>query len=110
MIFKHRLFKKLMKFKILASKKDPAAMNIAAELEKFGAKPIYLETDSIHSENIDKQLFGDIFIFISRHKSEQKSKTLTIHAPGNWRQADLADSPKKSVQQHHSFLSIFFKY
>jgi D-aminoacyl-tRNA deacylase len=86
-----------MKFKILASKNDTAGRNIAAELEKLGlgAKIVHLETDSIHAENIDKQIFGDIFIFVSKHKSEQKNKTLTVHAPGNWR-------PQKSIQEEIS--------
>jgi len=97
-----------MKFKILASRKDPAAMNISAELEKLGTKPVYLETDSIHSENIDKQLFGDIFIFISKHKSGQKSKTLTIHAPGNWKQADLGGQPGKVCLTASFFLKHLF--
>lgn len=97
-----------MKFKILASRKDPAAMNIAAELEKVGTKPVYLETDSIYSENIDKQIFGDIFIFISKHKSEQKSKTLTIHAPGNWRQADFGGQPGRVCLTASFFLKHLF--
>ena len=108
MIFKHHLFKKLMKFKILASKKDPAAMNIASELENLGTKPVYLETDSIYSENIDKQLFGDIFIFISKHKSEQKNKTLTIHAPGNWRNADFGGQPGQVCPTASFFMKHLF--
>jgi D-aminoacyl-tRNA deacylase len=99
-----------MKFKILASKKDPAAQNIAAELEKLGlgSKIVYLETDSIHAENIDKQIFGDIFIFVSKHKSEQKNKTLTVHAPGNWRQADLGGQPGKVCLTASFFLKHLF--
>jgi len=97
-----------MKFKILASKKDPAAINIALELEKLGVKPVYLETDSIYSENIDKQLFGDIFVFISKHKSEQKSKTFTIHAPGNWRNADFGGQPGRVCLTASFFLKHLF--
>jgi D-aminoacyl-tRNA deacylase len=99
-----------MKFKILASKNDTAGRNIAVELEKLGlgTKLVYLETDSIHAENIDKQIFGDIFIFVSKHKSEQKNKTLTIHAPGNWRQADFGGQPGKASLTTSFFLKHLF--
>lgn len=102
------MFKKLMKFAILASEKDAAAMNIALELEKANIKIICLKTDSIYSENIDKQIFADLFIFVSKHKSEQKNKTLTIHAPGNWGQADFGGSPNKVCPTASFFLKHLF--
>ena len=34
----------------------------------------------------------DFIVFASRHQSEKKEKTLSIHAPGNWRRAFSRDS------------------
>jgi D-aminoacyl-tRNA deacylase len=98
-----------MKFSILASKKDIAALNIAQELEKLGIKVNYLEQDSIYSENIDKQIKGDFYIFVSKHKSEKNLKSLTVHAPGNWKQADFGGKPGRVCPTSSFFLKHLFQ-
>jgi len=100
---------KLDDFAILASKKDPAALNISKELEKLGIKVNYLEQDSIYSENIDKQINGEFYIFVSKHKSEKNLKSLTVHAPGNWHSADLGGKPGKVCKTSAFFLKHIFQ-
>jgi len=53
-----------MKYLIIASKKDPAGMNIIENLKKLNCQiPIHLvETEIIHTENIDKKFDTD-FIY-----------------------------------------------
>ncbi|MEM4230479.1 MAG: D-aminoacyl-tRNA deacylase [Candidatus Pacearchaeota archaeon] len=98
-----------MNFKILASKKDLAALNIAKELSNLHIDVQLLEHHSIYSENIDKQIPGDFYIFVSMHKSEKEFKSLTIHAPGNWHNADFGGNPEKVCPTSAFFLKHIFK-
>jgi len=90
-----------MNFIVLYSKKDIAGINIAEELKKHYLPQIpiiELQKDSIVSENIDKDdrlKNFDFIIFATRHKSEKGGKTLSIHAPGNWRNADFGGKAGK---------------
>ena len=94
-----------MQIGVITSKKDMAGMNIRDSLinlfdfeknnEKFGNNPIFqlnntnlknkknnkiiklytIETDTIHSENIDKKINADLFIFATRHSASSGLKT-----------------------------------
>jgi D-aminoacyl-tRNA deacylase len=88
------------KYLVVASKKDKAGVNITTALSQFRKNPLlasmdvnkphfdfYLcEEDVLKTENLDlgKIEKYDFVIFASKHKSEKKEKTLSIHAPGNW--------------------------
>jgi len=75
------------KFLIVASKQDKAGVNITTQLSKFGEFNFYLvEKDILHRENMDLLKFQeyDFIIFASKHSSEKKEKTLSIHSPGNF--------------------------
>ena len=78
-----------MKYLIIASKKDPAGMNIIENLKKLNCQiPIHLvETEIIHTENIDKKFDTDFIIFASKHQSQIPNKTLSIHSIGNFKEA-----------------------
>jgi len=90
-----------MNFIILYSKKDQAGINIADELKKHYLPQIpiiELQKDSIFSEDIDKDerlKNFDFIIFATKHKSEKGGKTLSVHAPGNWRNADFGGKAGK---------------
>lgn len=90
------------KYLIIASKKDRAGMNITTQLSQFRENPLmssmkntlsfdfYLvDNDILHEENLDLNKINnyDFIIFASKHESEKKEKTLSIHAPGNWRES-----------------------
>ena len=89
------------RFLIIASKKDKAGVNITTALSQFRKNPIwnstqdakgfdfYLRDEEIISDkNLDIKKINnyDFIIFASKHQSEAGGKTLSIHAPGNWRE------------------------
>ena len=86
------------KYLIMASKKDTAGVNITTQLSQFGNFDFYLvEDDMLYNENIDTERIDryDFVIFASRHRSEKEEKTLSIHSPGNWRNADFGGEKGK---------------
>ncbi len=96
---------------VVASKRDPAAQNIAKELISLkGFKPVsgsndflqsgsvclkLVESDGIHTDTVDSgQKFGAV-IFASRHRSESGEPALTVHWTGNTTsQAEFGGKPK----------------
>ena len=108
-----------MDIAIIASLKDPAGINIRNSLiklfnfekinEKFDDNDIfqyknqknqivnlYLANDDlIFSENIDKKISADIFIFASKHRSKENTPSFAVHAIGNWDKADFGGFEKK---------------
>lgn len=79
------------KFLIIASKKDKAGINITTQLSQFGDFKFYLRDEEIISdENLDHEKINqfDFIIFASKHQSAKKEKSLSIHAPGNFRTSD----------------------
>ncbi len=99
------------KYLIIASKQDKAGTNITTQLSQFRVNPIvssikqdtasfdfYLVNDEIiYTEKLDMEKINkyDFVIFVSRHKSEKGGKTLSIHPPGNWRNAEFGGIPEK---------------
>lgn len=91
------------KYLIVASKLDKAGVNITTQLSQFRKNPVLLgmgdnvgfdfylvDNDVLENENLemDKINHYDFVIFASCHKSEKQEKTLSIHAPGNWKNAN----------------------
>lgn len=80
------------KYLIVASKLDMAGVNITTQLSQFGNFNFYLvDNEVIYTENLNLEKINqyDFIIFASRHVSEKGGKTISIHAPGNWRKADF---------------------
>lgn len=97
------------KFLIVASKLDKAGINITTQLSQFGNFNFYLvDKEIIYTENLDMQKISqfDFIIFASKHKAESKEKTLSIHAPGNWRSAEFGGEREKACKTS----ALFFKY
>jgi D-aminoacyl-tRNA deacylase len=112
------------KYLVIASKKDKAGMNIANQLSQFKDNPvlsswagkpsfdIYLvEEEAILTEslNIEKINQYDFIIFASRHKSEKQEKSLSVHAPGNFRKADYGGMPGKVCPSSALFNKFIFQ-
>jgi D-aminoacyl-tRNA deacylase len=82
---------------IAASKKDSAALNIAEKLiNNYGFVKenenlykgekevlVFIEEDSLYSENLDKIFNPEAIVFASRHSAETEKPTLTVHVSGN---------------------------
>ncbi len=106
----------MIKFAILYSKKDEAGMNIAEQLKKFFLPQvpiIELTKESIFNENIDEkeeQLKNvDFIIFATKHQSKEGTPSLSLHAPGNWRNADFGGKPGKVCQTSSLALKFLFQ-
>ncbi len=86
------------KYLIMASKKDLAGVNITTQLSQFGSFDFYLvEEDMLRNENLDMERINeyDFVIFASKHVSEKGGKTLSVHSPGNWRNANFGGESGK---------------
>jgi len=112
------------KYLIIASKQDVAGINITTHLSQFRPNPLlssmkkkpnydfYLvEKDILHEENLNPEKISqyDFVIFASKHKSESNEKTLSVHAPGNWRLADIGGEEGKICPTSAQFLKQIFQ-
>ena len=101
------------KYLIVASKKDKAGINITTQLSQFPREnfTFYLvEDEIINTENLDFEKINsyDFIIFASKHASEKSERALTVHAPGNWRSADLGGEREKVCKSSALFMKQLF--
>lgn len=100
------------KYLIIASKSDPAGINITTNLSQFGDFDFYLpEESSVYTENLDLEKINqyDFIIFASKHQSSKQEKTLSIHFPGNWRTNDLGGEKGKACPASAVFQKQMFE-
>lgn len=109
----------------LCSVQDIAAQNIKQQLltlfpfieteATFDYYPIYqldnlslvtIQSDSVYADQLDEQLFADLFIFASRHKSAAFKPALLAHIPGNWADAQLGGKSSQLCVAPPSALKI----
>lgn len=70
---------------------------------------IYLiNHDLIHAENIDKIIQADIFIFASKHRSKENTKSFAVHPIGNWSNAEFGGKEKELCFSSASLLKNMF--
>lgn len=107
-----------MRFAIAYSKLDKAGVNIVEELKKIGFIPqipiIELKKETIYSEDLNPQNYPelrniDFLVFASRHKSEKGNPSLSLHAPGNFRNADFGGKPGKLCATSAFVLKYLFQ-
>ncbi len=103
---------------IIASDKDIASLNIKEQILKnypfnetsnnFQENPIYiakifdqevtlitLKEESVKAQNLPEMFpNANLMVFISRHSSQSGKPTLSVHAPGNFGEAELGGLPK----------------
>jgi D-aminoacyl-tRNA deacylase len=112
------------KYLIVASKLDKAGINITTALSQFRKNPLLssigdksgfdfylIDTEIVYDEGIDKDKINtyDFVIFASKHQSEKGGKTLSVHAPGNWRSADFGGMPGKVCKSSALFQKFIFE-
>ena len=99
------------KYLIVASKQDKAGVNITTALSQYEGFFFHLvDGEILHKNNLDDtriQAF-DFIIFASKHKSEKGDKSLSVHAPGNWKGADLGGEPGKVCSTSAQFQKQLF--
>ncbi len=113
------------KYLIVASKKNPAATNITTSLSQFkpnqllpsmADKPFFdfylTEDEVLYNENLDMEKISkyDCIIFPCTHRSEKGVKSLSIHAPGNWRGSDLGGEEGKICPSSALFMKQMFEF
>lgn len=113
------------KFLIVASKNDKAGANITTALSQFRKNPILTTLDKnivgfdfhlidgsiLREENLDLNKINnyDFVIFASQHKSEKNEKTLSIHAPGNFKEAKFGGKNGKICRTSALFQKYLFE-
>jgi D-aminoacyl-tRNA deacylase len=100
------------KFLIVASKLDTAGINITTQLSQFGDFNFYLvDKEIIFTENLDLEKINqyDFIIFASKHASEKKEKSLSVHAPGNWRLAEFGGEKERVCKSSAQFQKQLFE-
>jgi D-aminoacyl-tRNA deacylase len=107
-----------MRFALAYGKDNIAGRNIAEDFKKLGFAPdipvIELPKDAIYSDNVNEKNYPelkniDFIIFSSTHRSEKNFPSLCLHAPGNWRTADLGGHPGKVCRTSAFVLKYLFK-
>jgi D-aminoacyl-tRNA deacylase len=103
---------------IVASNKDPASLNIKAQIlrlypfrqtqQTYQQNPTYtaeisgknITLATLNEESVQAQYLpndfpdAELIVFISRHSSQSGKPTLTVHVPGNFGAAELGGLPK----------------
>jgi D-aminoacyl-tRNA deacylase len=100
------------KYLIVASKLDKAGINITTQLSQFGSFNFYLvDQEMIYTENLDLDKINqyDFIIFASKHQSEKGNKTISIHAPGNWKKAEFGGTPERVCKTSALFQKQLFE-
>ncbi len=97
---------------VIASKLDRAGTNITTQLSQFGNFNFYLvDKEIIYTENLDLDKINnyDFVIFASRHVSKENHKTLSVHAPGNFRKAEFGGEDGKVCKTSALFQKQLFE-
>jgi D-aminoacyl-tRNA deacylase len=97
---------------IVASKQDKAGINITTALSQYGKYNFLLvEDDIVYDRNYDSEKLKkfDFIIFASKHQSEKGGKTISIHAPGNWKSADFGGKQTQVCPTSALFLKQTFE-
>ncbi len=106
-----------MRFAIAYGKDDPAGNNIIQQLNLIGFLPqipiIKLKKHPIYSEFPEEKYpeirKADFLVFASTHKSKANKPSLSLHAPGNWREAELGGQPGKICRTSAFVLKYLFQ-
>lgn len=49
----------------------------------------------LEAEHMDSNFEVDLWVFGSRHRSDSGTKSLTVHSPGNWKEAKYGGNPEE---------------
>ncbi len=107
-----------MRFAIVYSIQDPAGINIINQFQKIAFAPnlpiIKIKKKAIYAEDLNEKNYPelrniDFIIFATTHKSKKGDSSLSIHAPGNFRGADLGGKPGKICSTSALVLKFLFK-
>jgi len=108
-----------MRFAIIYSKQNIAGTNIVEQFKKIAFAPQIpiieiknkqiIRYEDINFKNHPELKDIDFLIVASTHKSEKGNPSLSLHAPGNWRSADLGGQPGKVCPTSALILKYLFQ-
>lgn len=107
-----------MRFAIVHSKPNIASTNIVKTLKSSGFLPqipiFDTNQDVIHAGEFNTKKYPilkniDMLIYTSTHRSSKGDPSLCLHAPGNWRSADLGGQPGKVCPTSAFILKYLFR-
>lgn len=107
-----------MRFAIIYCRDNIAGKNIVEQFRNIGYSPdipiIELKKETVYSEDISEKKYPelrsiDFLVFASTHKSEKKFPSLCLHAPGNWKDANLGGKSGKICKTSSYILKYLFK-
>jgi D-aminoacyl-tRNA deacylase len=107
-----------MRFAIAYYKNNIAGKNIADRFRELGFFPqipvIELKKETLYSDDLNSKNYPelkniDFLVFASTHRSEKNQPSLCLHAPGNWRDADLGGKPGKVCPTSANVLKYLFQ-
>jgi len=107
-----------MRFAITYYKNNIAGKNIAVQFKKLAFSPqipiIELNKETIYSNDINEKKYPELkniefLVFASTHRSKENKPALTVHAPGNWRSAELGGIQGKACISSAFILKYLFK-
>jgi len=107
-----------MRFAVVFSRKDIAGINIVEQLKGMGFLPqvpvIELKKETIFSDDLNSENYPELkninfLVFASKHSSKESRKTLSLHAPGNWRGADYGGVPGKVCKTSAFIMKYLFQ-
>ncbi len=64
-------------------------------MDEVALKLYLIKEETIFSDDLDKKLNADLFVFITRHSSVSGKPCFTSHVPGNWAKAEYGGKDKK---------------
>ncbi len=108
----------IMRFAITYYKNNIAGRNIVERFRELAFAPqvpiIELKKETIFSKNINSKKYPelnniDFLVFASTHRSERNFPSLCLHAPGNWRSAELGGQPGKVCKTSAYILKYLFQ-
>ncbi len=112
------------KYLVVSSKLDKAGMNITTALSQFRRNPLMaslgekvgfdfylIDTEIVKDTGLDMERINkyDFVIFASKHQSERGDRSLSVHAPGNWKQADFGGEPGRVCRSSALFQKQMFE-
>ena len=107
-----------MRFAIIYSKQNIAGTNIVEQFKKLAYAPqvpiIETKKQTIFLKQTDLKKYPelrniDFLVFASTHKSVNGNPSLSLHAPGNWRGADLGGEEGKVSMTSAFILKYLFQ-
>lgn len=111
-------FMDIMRFAVIYSRKNIAGINIVKSLKENFFIPqipiIELKDETIYTEDINAKNYPelkniDFIVFASTHRSKENKPSLCLHAPGNFREANLGGKAGKVAPTSAYVMKFLFQ-